>query len=1418
MRMRTKRTSNAERRTPNIERRHDGLNFIFDVGSSEFDVRCFRSSRPSQRGLQPSQKGVALIITLILLSVVTFMAITFLALSRRERSAVATVTDTASARLAADAALANAEAQVIANVLSTTNPFNFGLLVSTNFINSVGFVTGSANPTNVNYDYRSDNQSFTPNDRLQNLENLYYSPRAPVFISPNSAGANDFRFYLDLNRNGMYDRSSPILETNILGVGTGNTVTNIGDPEWIGVLERPDAPYGPNNKFIARYAFIALPIGNTLNLNAIHNQAHWGFAPPPSLGVNPVNPLGGAGDIFIRNEGVGSWEINLAAFLADLNTNKWGQDINQTTIYYQYNQGVSPGTFNQGRAFDDARALLTYRYNNDFKSLSPVGNLFGPNGVAAFSFDNVDGYTYGQPLMTGFQLPGEKDSTLIGNKVPWAGADNTNHFFTHQELFDPTKVQNPYASPALGFTDRLLAAGQTNSTYDRYTYYRLLSQLGTDSSPDSGRMNLNYMNVDNNGNVVPGMETNFVAWQPLAFFTNAADRLLRAYTTQWRNGNPTNFATAFYAATNFNFTNASQWTTNYLPFGITNIPVLVNNRFVYSSAVNRLLQLAANIYDATTNNTAVMVKNYPSVFRPTFWVTNENGYHDVYINGYQPVVLGPLGPSDLQLSVPMDVTALAFGRLGPTVANYPYGVNVYGVPWIIGAKKGFPNFNEFSMESIVWIERKLEITRPSIDALLSDYQTNQMYFLAISNVLGVECWNSYNSNYTSSSQIQIVARDTLLMILTNEDASGAMSPVIWSNLLVNTANLATWPGSAPWTPQQNKPPSPNGNSFDRPLSASVILPLSGNVALSTNGISIYVYNTHNFIPAEDPATTTNYVDKGIVPMPQFGLLTINRLQVFMLDGNHVIDYVQFAGPDSSRNLNEEIADYVPNNPNIGLWNTNFFEASLTPYGVVNQIYYALNPQQNISYLTDYDDHTWRNPPGGGTVGQEIASLNAFLNANHWGSGKDPNTQNSYSTSNLDLSVQVSFAPARMAYHYTSWQANDPLVHYVASDLNYTGTESSGLQTGSHQLNYATTNLPANNLGQLNDRYQPWGQTLLTANVDANACNLAYKDPLVRMSDNWDFPTNKFPGVGWLGRVHRGTPWQTVYLKATNILALTDISAANTNVGFVTWTNWTGNTNSFDATNAAPVRDRLLFDLFTTAFNDNATRGTLSVNQDHLAAWSALFSGLVVLSNNAPDNLRMSLLAQYQNPPPSNSWMIIQPAGPAWTSSPLGKLVNGINQTRANTNLFPLQAFAHIGDILATAQFTEQSPFLNWNDRLQQTNGISDEMYEWLPQQTMSLLRCSDSPRYVIYCYGQALKPAPDSIYTSGGAFFGMVTNYQVVSEIATRAVVRFGSSLTNVVTFTTTNIGPNVITNWYSAPVVTNNNAVIESFNILPPD
>ena len=166
------------------------------------------ANRQSSIVNRQSKEGVALVITLILLSVTLVMAVAFLAISRRERNAVTTTTDTAGARLAADAALANAEAQIVANIFVTTNvaAYNFGLLVSTNYINLAGFnpnpAPGAVNPTNVNYDYTSTGNPLTPDQLVQNIGNLYYLPRAPVYIVTNlQTGAAEFRFYLDLNRN-----------------------------------------------------------------------------------------------------------------------------------------------------------------------------------------------------------------------------------------------------------------------------------------------------------------------------------------------------------------------------------------------------------------------------------------------------------------------------------------------------------------------------------------------------------------------------------------------------------------------------------------------------------------------------------------------------------------------------------------------------------------------------------------------------------------------------------------------------------------------------------------------------------------------------------------------------------------------------------------------------------------------------------------------------------------------------------------------------------------------------------------------------------------------------------------------------------------------------------------------------------------
>jgi hypothetical protein len=118
--------------------------------------------------------------------------------------------------------------------------------------------------------------------------------------------------------------------------------------------------------------------------------------------------------------------------------------------------------------------------------------------------DSLDGYSAG-PLMTTNYLPTVDPDRTLANRVgrPWPGANSYSNYFTLSELLDGTRTSYP-------FTNRLLSASmRTNDTYDRTTFYRLLAQLGTESAPEPPRLNLNYINVDRFGTVVPNMETNF---------------------------------------------------------------------------------------------------------------------------------------------------------------------------------------------------------------------------------------------------------------------------------------------------------------------------------------------------------------------------------------------------------------------------------------------------------------------------------------------------------------------------------------------------------------------------------------------------------------------------------------------------------------------------------------------------------------------------------------------------------------------------------------------------------------------------------------------------------------------------------------------------------------------------------------------
>jgi hypothetical protein len=220
---------------------------------------------------------------------------------------------------------------------------------------------------------------------------------------------------------------------------------------------------------------------------------------------------------------------------------------------------------------------------------------------------------------------------------------------------------------------------------------------------------------------------------------------------------------------------------------------------------------------------------------------------------------------------------------------------------------------------------------------------------------------------------------------------------------------------------------------------------------------------------------------------------------------------------------------------------------------------------------------------------------------------------------------------------------------------------------------------------------PWGgNPLLTSEaldqIDPNAYNLAERDPLVSSSDNWNFPAGQPLNPLWIGQVHRGTPWQTIYLKSTDILA--------TNDGLATWMTWTGDSNPTDAAAMAPVQDWHLASLLASLFNTNNFAPLFRVNNPDTNAWQGLLNGLTA-STNIPDQFDSILITS--------------------NSSQAAVIADAIQSERT---VQPGQIFSDVGDILATPQLAEQSPFLTGLN----TNNISDAAYELVSSQLLSLLR------------------------------------------------------------------------------------------------
>lgn len=1253
------------------------------------------------------ERGVALVITLIMLALVTFMAVVFLAISRRERASVTVTGDILNARMMADAALARAQSEIAARILASSNLHAYDLIVATNYYDPAGFQPNNTNAYNVNYERRRDGSltRVSQRDWVQNIANLQYDPRPPVVISTNLTGlrTNDFRFFLDLNRNGLFEPTG-FLATNVNRREPVSTNFYVGDPQWIGVLEHPDRPHSETNRFIGRYTFVVLPAGKSLDLNAIHNNTK---RLPMALNDNR--------DGFLRNQGVGPWEINLAGFFAALNTNVngWYGPGNL------YNYFADPGTFNTGIAFDDAEAILRHRYEGDHLKLLPATALFPPAGLNQFGTNRIDYYSDG---------PLAPNAAPDNPNLPWAGSYSPNGYYDIQELFSPNKT-------SAQFVNRLTnnAGAAAGTVYDRYTFYRLLAQMGTDSAPaesnrvyfsdyrrhPTNRLHLHFQNS------VPNGQTNFVPWTPAGFFTNAADRLLRASLE------PVVVTNGALRATNFmvgptpvrNVLSVTNIQLIHREAGLLGsaLPYYATNN-EYSASVHRLLQVAANVHDATTVRPLGTTNDYPSVFRPVFLRTTTN----ISICGFiEETNVLFLNFPWMTLEQALTNSVERFPRDVPVV-----GVNLYGVPLVIGAKKGYPNFNKLVVQTVAEVSRRLEVFKQNVQG--RPIGTNQMYVIGVSNRFGIEGWNSYQRDFQRDLELRVAGQSLFAFHHRPEDSGVEYPPHFNGYTFTNTMTMTVWPGSTNTTGQ-----------------SSFIVPVETN--LTRLQPSAYQASNGRLIPF-----TTNTFERSF-RVPQWLLRMTNRLQYVLIDRSarpvpRIIDFV---------NLDRLVTEIDLNRGLMGDTNAAgggiFSDASRSgrdgtvaalgpgdmwdparpggdidspPQGVLNQISVAIG----VPYT---GEGTWRS--ANGQLAEKEAAIQQFKE---------------FLTGRLtNLTWQVPFTPSRRLYQRSAWEANDPLVHYTAEDLTepiVPGTTNllvRPLEGTENAIRIYIQNDAA--LRQISSRYRPWGgNPNKDASKDLSAYALTMKDPLVRSSDDWDFPTNKFANLGMLGRVHRGTPWQTMYLKS----ALDPRNGKPVDVK--SWAEWSGNAGTH------PTNDWKLFELFTVAINANANRGLLSVNQTNIAAWSAVLSGVTVLTNSTPDG------AVGGGRRPQMQEMVIQPSSPQ-----VVRIVDGIRRWRT---AHPYGVFNYLGEVLSAPELTVQSPYLNWQSQRQYENGIDDAAYERIPQQVLSLLQI-DEPRVVVYAFGQSLKPAERSLVTIGTVnppIFNLCTNYQVTGEFATKTVLR----------------------------------------------
>jgi len=351
--------------------------------------------------------------------------------------------------------------------------------------------------------------------------------------------------------------------------------------------------------------------------------------------------------------------------------------------------------------------------------------------------------------------------------------------------------------------------------------------------------------------------------------------------------------------------------------------------------------------------------------------------------------------------------------------------NFYDVPILFGARKGIPCFNEFAIQTHAHLTRKLEVRRNPVTGNLES--TNRLLTMSLSNYFRCEFLNPYSQFPNISNAYP---RPLEMYV-----------GVVSTNYLTNRSGLVTSVGV----------PVGQGVSVPRLTwtNGYLLSPLFTNAAMPLS--AFYASQTPNFVPLNN----NNVSRFEVITTPltdRWGLVVSNRVLCLLFDGRTLVDCFSSARINTALDINGELDGRIGSrDPLEQQWST----LPSTIAGTENlsegeRYQMEVSRGGQGSSPPGWQNYGLLEASGFPTISAQMTGLNSFLKSN------DP----------ARTVVQAAFSPSRRFVQVTSWEANDPLVHYTISDLydldgpNAANTEVNRLQPAEsyNPTNYTGTKI------------------------------------------------------------------------------------------------------------------------------------------------------------------------------------------------------------------------------------------------------------------------------------------------------------------------------------------------------------------------